>query len=171
MNIFIIGHKRHGKDTVAEIMLEEHGFSYQASSWVCAERFMFDLLKDEMGYESVMDAFLDRGKHRKRWFDEIHRFNQHDHARLSKLIFDTNDIYCGIRNRKEFEAAKRDIPNVFAIWVDASKRLPRESLESMELCESDADFVIDNNGSLEALKAQCRFLANRLREIDRDSVT
>jgi dephospho-CoA kinase len=39
----------------------------------------------------------------------------------------------------------------FVIWVDRSKHLPLESKDSMSLAEHIADFVIDNNGSLDEL--------------------
>ena len=42
----------------------------------------------------------------------------------------------------------------FTIWVDRSKHLPKESKDSMSLEEFMADFVIDNNGTLEDLKIQ-----------------
>src|SRR6185369_672766 len=38
--IVLVGHGRHGKDTVAEMLRDEYGFSFCSSSLFCAERVM-----------------------------------------------------------------------------------------------------------------------------------
>jgi hypothetical protein len=41
----------------------------------------------------------------------------------------------------------------YTIWVDASKRHPPEPDTSCTITSSDADFIIDNNGSLAQLNS------------------
>jgi hypothetical protein len=62
-----------------------------------------------------------------------------------------NDIYCGLRNIREYHAMKKDRVFDHCIWVDRSQHLPPEDISSMTLTAEHADIVIDNNGSLEDL--------------------
>jgi len=56
-----------------------------------------------------------------------------------------------MRKRDEFNASREAGLFDHVIWVDASKRRPPESADSMELVASDADTYLDNNGSEETL--------------------
>ena len=40
-HIYIVGHGRHGKDTVAEILRDRFGFTFTASSWFMADKVIF----------------------------------------------------------------------------------------------------------------------------------
>lgn len=143
--LMLLGYGRHGKDSVAEI-LTHYGFTYMSSSWAAAENVVFPVLGPKYGYETVEDCFEDRHNHRREWFDLITEFNTPDKARLPRIIYSQVDIYVGIRNRDEFLAAREEGLFDYAIWVDASKRLPVESTESCTVTPDDADIVIDNNG-------------------------
>ena len=52
MKILIIGHARHGKDTVADILYKNFNLTYTGSSQAAAEIFLYDALKDKYGYKS-----------------------------------------------------------------------------------------------------------------------
>ena len=65
--------------------------------------------------------------------------------------FQKNDVYCGNRSREEVQAAREAGLFDYAIWVDASQRLPLEDASSISVTEADADFIIDNNGTEEEL--------------------
>ena len=86
MNILIIGHMRHGKTTVAEMLEDEYGLSSKDSSMACAEIFIYDELKDKYNYESFEECYEDRKQHRPEWFQMICDFNDPDKARLAKEI-------------------------------------------------------------------------------------
>jgi hypothetical protein len=160
-DIYIIGHGRHGKDTVGD-MLEELGFKTCASSWFMAEKVVFPALKDKYGYDSVHDCFNDRHAHRAEWFDLIGEANPTG-VELSAGIFKEHDVYIGIRSRRELDAVKSDPSfNPFVVWVDASDRLPPEDIGSMELTVEDADYFLNNNGSIEKLKSDVYTLAMTL---------
>jgi hypothetical protein len=149
--LLLIGHGRHGKDTVCEILRDEYGFSFESSSQFCSKLFIFDQLKDQYGYASEEECYADRHNHRAEWYDAICAYNVPDAARLGREIFKEHDIYCGLRNKKEYHAMRNTGVFDYAIWVDRSDHLPLESASSMTLQQWMADFTIDNNGTLDEL--------------------
>ncbi len=87
MGMIICGTARHGKDTAAEIVQKYFGLTFAASSEFACDLFLYEKLKDELGYTSKEQCFSDRVNHRQRWFDEIVDFNTPDLGRLGELIF------------------------------------------------------------------------------------
>jgi len=98
--------------------------------------------------------YADRVNHRSDWHDAIAAYNIPDPARLGKELYAEFDIYCGIRSRLELDALKKQGVVHFTIFVDALKRLPAESSDSMKLSSADADYIIDNNGTRGELDAK-----------------
>ena len=160
--LLVIGHGRHGKDTVCEMLRDIYGFSFESSSQFCSKLFIFDNLKDKYGYATEEECYADRHNHRAEWYDAICAYNIPDAARLGREIFKEHDIYCGLRNRKEFFAMKNTSVFDYAIWVDRSEHLPLEPSTSMSLEQWMADFTIDNNGTLEELQFNVRQLIGHL---------
>lgn len=160
--LLIIGNARHGKDTVCEILNDTFDFKFRSSSDFCAERFIYNELKDKYNYKTYADCFNDRHNHRAEWYNMIHDYCQHDFARLGREIFAENDIYCGLRNKSEFHAMKNTNVFDYAIWVDRSDHLPAEDKTSMSLEIWMADYVIDNNGTVDDLKRNTNDLITRL---------
>lgn len=155
MKFMIIGH---GKDTVCELMKEMFGMSFTSSSWFACELFIYSLLKDSHGYNTIEECFNDRVNHRETWHTLIKEFNTIDRAKLARLIFEENDIYCGLRDRDEFLDAKAEGLFDYAIWVDASKRLPPESAASCTVTKADSDYILRNNGPESELRANLQNL-------------
>ena len=150
--LIIIGLARHGKDTVAEILEKIYGLKFASSSWIALHEFIYDALKDKYGYTCKDQCFEDRENHREEWARLVREYNRDDAARLGRLIFANNDIYVGLRNRREFEAIKKEF-NPITIWVDALIRKGiTETEESNQLKITDADIVIYNNDTEEALE-------------------
>lgn len=156
MKVLILGHARHGKDTFAELL----GISFKSSSVAALEIFLFDKLNEIRNsegldpYESIVEAFNDRGKHRSTWYEQISLYNREDPARLAKAIVSDSDCYVGMRNNIEYQACidSKIFDRIY--WVDASARKPRENPTSMSI-EYDPDLMtfIDNNKTLEHLKS------------------
>jgi hypothetical protein len=149
--LLVIGHGRHGKDTVCEILRDDYRFSFESSSQFCSKLFIFDQLKDLYGYANEKDCYNDRHNHRTEWYDAICAYNVPNPARLGREIFKEHDIYCGLRNKKEYHAMRNTGVFDYAIWVDRSDHLPLEDESSMTLKQWMADFTIDNNGTLDDL--------------------
>lgn len=151
MKLLVIGHGRHGKDTVSEILNEKYELNFESSSKFCSKLFIFNELKDKFGYETEEQCYKDRHVRRELWYDMICEYNKNDPSRLAREIFKQHEIYCGLRNKREFHAIKNNGLVDFTIWVDRSDHLPPEPKASMSLEPWMADFVIDNNGSLDDL--------------------
>lgn len=162
--LLIMGYARHGKDTVCELLRDLYGFRFTSSSQFCAERVVFPALQERYAeltimekpdvpiYETAQQCFDDRANHRKLWYDLITAHNTPDLARLGREIFEGHDVYCGIRNAREFHALRNAGVFDVAIWVDASARgLPAEGKDSCTVEPWMADFVLDNSGSLDDL--------------------
>jgi dephospho-CoA kinase len=149
--LLVIGHGRHGKDTVCEMLRDKYGYSFESSSQFCSKLFIYNQLKSKYGYTNEEQCYADRHNHRAEWYDAICAYNYPDAARLGREIFKEHDIYCGLRNKREFFAMKNTNVFDYAIWVDRSDHLPEEDSSSMSLKQWMADFTIDNNGSKEEL--------------------
>lgn len=162
LKLLVIGHGRHGKDTVCEILRDKYGYTFESSSQFCSKLFIYDQLKDKYGYSSEEQCYADRHNHRTEWYDAICDYNVPDAARLGREMFAAYDIYCGLRNKKEFHAMKNAGVFDYAIWVDRSDHLPPESKNSMSLEQWMADYTIDNNGTLSDLKFNLHSLISNI---------
>jgi hypothetical protein len=162
LKLLIIGHGRHGKDTVCEMLRDKYDYSFESSSQFCSKLFIFNMLKDKYRYYNEEECYADRHNHRAEWYDAICSYNIPDPARLGREIFAAHDIYCGLRNKKEFHAMKNTKVFDYAIWVDRSDYLPLESKDSMSLEQWMADYTIDNNGTLLDLEFNLTQLMNYL---------
>lgn len=129
--ILIIGHARHGKDTVAGIIKEITGMTYASSSEVANEVFIFDLLKDKYGYKTKEECFEDRISHRTEWFDLICAYNKEDKARLAKDILQRHDIYVGMRNNEELQECKCQglFDLIIGVYDTCKEHEPKESFD------------------------------------------
>jgi dephospho-CoA kinase len=150
--LLIIGNARHGKDTFAEMLNTEFGYTFESSSQSASNIFLYDLLKDKYGYSTPEEFFEDRVNHRQEWYEAICDYNKDDRARLAKGILERSDCYVGMRDREEIEECLRQGIFDLVIWVDASNRLPLEDASSFNIDKSCADFVIENNGTFEEFK-------------------
>ncbi len=156
--IFVIGHGRHGKDTVGEIIQEICGLTFESSSMFCAEHVVTPWL-EKLGitYDSLDECYEDRVNHRMEWYDAIRDFNKEDESKLSAAIFNKYDMYVGIRSRVEFLAARH--LSDLSIWVEASTRVPQVD-PTCKILPTDCDIIIDNNGTEEELREKMVRLLN-----------
>lgn len=186
--VLILGFARHGKDTVSEMLRDHYGLSFQSSSMFCADKVLWRIIHDadaraeflatvqvsrrhlfeaELAmmadeYVSVEDCFEDRGNHRELWYLAIRAFNTPDATSLGRALYDQHDVYCGLRHAAEFHAlVNAGIPDL-VVWVDRSDHLDPEDHASCSVEPWMADYVIDNNGSLEDLERNVRSLFDRI---------
>lgn len=150
--LLIIGHKRHGKDSMAEILRDNFGLKFKSSSQSAADIFIYDALKEKYNYKTSEECFKDRINHRAEWYEMICDYNKNDKARLAKGILESANCYVGMRDREEIEECMRQKLFDLIIWVDASERMPLEDSSSFNIDKSCADLILENNGSLEGFE-------------------
>lgn len=144
--VVILGHARHGKDTVCEMLRDEYGYTFTSSSFFCAEKVVFPKMRER--YADATECFDDRANHRAEWYNLIREFNRPDPTRLGRAIFAEYDLYCGLRHHSEFQAMRNAAVFDMAIWIDASDRMPKEPRSSCSVEPWMADYVLDNNGDV-----------------------
>lgn len=150
--LLIVGHKNHGKDTVAEMMQDIYGFTFESSSVAAARIFLYEKLKVKYGYGSFMECFKDRDNHRPEWYNEIENYNREDKARLAKDILATSNIYVGMRSEIEIDECLRQ--NLFDLIIgiyDPRKPLEDERSFKINLWQK-AHIVIPNAEGLKELQ-------------------
>lgn len=152
MKLLIIGHARHGKDTVAAMISESTGLTFKSSSQAASEIFLYDRLKVKYGYSTPEECFEDRVNHRAEWHDLICDFNHYDKAALAKEILKKDDIYVGMRSSAEIkECLAQDLFDFVIGVYDPRKPLEPKDSFNIDLW-TDADFIIPNGGTLDDLR-------------------
>jgi len=149
--LLILGHGRHGKDTLAEILRDAFGLKFVSSSQAASDIFIYNELKEKYGYKTSEECYEDRSKHRAEWYDMICEYNKDDRARLAKGILEQADCYVGMRDNEEIAECMNQGLFDIIIWVDASERLPLEDPSSFNIERKCADIIIENNGTLEEM--------------------
>lgn len=146
--MLIIGHARHGKDTLAEFLKKHFDYDSESSSIAALRLFLYDQLKSKYNYNTSSECFEDRVNHRAEWFDSIVEYNKDDLARLAKDILNKSDIYVGMRNNDELQECKRQ--GIFDLIVGVfNPTKPLEPLESFNIdIWNECDIIIPNAGTL-----------------------
>lgn len=173
--VLVLGHARHGKDTVCEMLSRVYDLTFTSSSLFCAERVIMPAV-DKVWldwefkegdvpppgpYASAEACFADRVNHRAFWYDTIRDFNRPDPTALAAAIYEENDVYCGLRHAAEYHAVfNAGLPDL-VVWVDRSEHVAPEGRDSCSVEPWMAHHVIDNNGSLEDLERNVRSLFDR----------
>jgi hypothetical protein len=158
MKILLLGDGRHGKDSAGEILTRDHGLRSVSSSEFAAQKAVYPVVADL--YADWRACFEDRANHRELWFHAIAAYNLRPGPMLAEQILEDHDIYTGMRRRDEFKRSRHLFDAV--IWVDRSDHLPPEPGGSMELTAYDADWILDNNGSLDDLRSRIHELMGEM---------
>ena len=157
----ILGHARHGKDTVAEILRDNHGFTFASSSlWAAEQAVRPALAAKGIVYASLEECYADRVNHRKFWYDTISEYNGYGASRLAEEILVEHDVYVGMRSLREYHASIKLFD--YVLWVDASERgVPLEPASSMDIpFDPSAMLKVDNNSDLYGLEEEISALVD-----------
>lgn len=152
LKVLVLGYKQSGKDTAAEYWRDTFGMTFKSSSWAAGEIFIFDYLMYKYGYTSKEECFADRVHRRAEWYDLICDYNKYDPTRLAKEILTKTGAYIGMRSKEEVQACIEQKIFDLIIWIDAEKRVGKESSDSCTVTEEYADIIIDNNGTEKEFK-------------------
>lgn len=147
MKLLIIGHGRHGKDTVAEHLRDKHGLSFVSSSYFLAERVVRPALMERgLIYDTLEACYEDRVNHRVLWRDIIRAYNGDDPARLARAVLEVSDCYVGMRSHEEYTASRHLFDAV--LWVNGFRRgLPADDSLTIKF-DPGQMILIDNGGAL-----------------------
>lgn len=160
--ILVLGHGRHGKDTVAEFINKHTGMSFKSSSLAAAEIFLYDALKGQYDYQSFEECFNDRHTQygpinmRQIWHEMISEYNTPDKAKLAEEILKHNDMYVGMRSDAECQASieKGLFDYIIGVYDPRKPLEPKESfnIDMWSVC----DFIIMNNSTLDVLEKRVK---------------
>lgn len=152
LKLCLLGHCRHGKDTLAEIIEKNFGLTFKSSSLAASEIFLYDALKDKYNYTSPEECFNDRVNHRAEWYELIKEYNSKDKSKLAKSILEKNDMYVGMREHTEIKACLEQ--NLFDYVIGVyDPRKPEEPKESFNInLWEESDFIITNSTTIEDLE-------------------
>lgn len=156
--ILVLGHARHGKDTVAERLAERLNISYTPASLIAAE-LIYD--KFPVTFNSPEDAYNKRAQYRTVWFDTIAERCERNKTFLADLVFETNLIYAGTRAKDELDAIITKYKPII-IWVDASERCSPEHPDSMQIEYRRGWLRLTNNSTEEDLLKKVDLLVDQL---------
>lgn len=159
--VLILGHGRHGKDTVAELLNQLTGLTYISSSWFANEKAVYHVLKDL--YVDANACFADRSNQRALWHSLIKNYNAEDPTKLATELLEEADIYVGMRAQREYQACRQKGLFDLVLWVDASHRSALESVTSFNISYDPKVMVlIDNNGNEAMLVHELRHKLGKL---------
>lgn len=161
--LLILGYARHGKDTVAEILKEQHGFNFMSSSEFVGREVMWNNW-GVAKYASFEEMFEDRVNHRVLWMEMISAYNTPDKTKTAATMLERGyDMYVGMRRFNELEACRNSGLFDAVVWVDRSDHLPPEN-GSMDITKENSgfDFLIDNNGTLPQLEDNVSTFLNNI---------
>ena len=151
MKIVLIGAGQHGKDTVGKLIEKHGGLKCTSSSEAALELFLFDLLSEKHGYKTIQEAYENRHKNRKEWYEAIQQYNTPDKTRLACDIMKSGDVYVGMRDPEELHACLEAGIFDFVVGV-YDPRKPLETHSKVVNVHEDSDYLIYNDKGLEELE-------------------
>lgn len=165
LNILILGHGRHGKDTLAQALHEKYGLVSSSSSehairlndvFFKIRARCCDAGKDGPKYRDCAEAYADRHNHRAIWFETIQEYNEkYGYTELATDLLRENNIYTGMRSLLEYEACLEERIFDLILWVDRGLFVEPESEDSFKIkFDPQRMHYINNNGRLEFSLAQ-----------------
>lgn len=165
--LLIIGYGRHGKDSFAEILRDECGFKFMSSSEFVGREILWDNWGCAV-YNSFEEMFEDRANNRVLWMQLISAYNTPDKTKTaSTMLFrDGMDMYVGMRRLDELNACRKAGIFDFIVWVQRPNLDPEIGSMDITLENSNPDFIIHNDGSLEDLKQKAIKFAKIIRAYD-----
>ena len=156
MKILILGHKEHGKTTIAEIFRNEYGLLFNDTSMEAAKILIFHKLKHKFNYNTYEECYNDRRNRRKEWYDLINKYNIKDKTRLTKIILEYNDLYVGMREQHQINKCIEEKLFDYIIGIYNPQK-PLESEESFNIdIFRECDIIFSNTSTKEALKIKVK---------------
>lgn len=152
VRILILGHARHGKDTVAEALASEFGLNFTSSSLFVAENCIWEQWGKTQGYKSIEEMYEDRDNHRATWHRLIAEYNTPYKTRTATEMFASgHHMYVGMRAMNEFVSCMRINLFTHVLWVQRPDT-PNEPIDSFNIPQYVTTDIIINDSNIENLK-------------------
>ena len=149
MKILILGHKEHGKTTLANL-LARYGFDFKDTSDLNVERFCeeqvpantvvvennrvvaTDSATQKARKELAAKIKADKDDYRVALFNSLREFTKDEPTKFVDFVLQKSDIYCGMRSLEELKASVHKFDYIFVI---KDKNKPNEAKESFDAAE------------------------------------
>ena len=157
--ILIIGYSEAGKTTASKLLAKQNNTECMGTAQVIMREIWVDCFQfsaktpSELGEQA---SFIKKLKLAERFGDLFriymrdvgNRLRSDDPAALAKACLELDfPIVEGVRTCEEFNACKHLFDEI--LWIDRELATPNET---DELVPSDADKIIDNNGTIDELR-------------------
>lgn len=113
--VLVLGHGRHGKDSLGNALYNHYGLKFRGSSEVAAAEVIYPMMKNF--YDSPEEAFDRRHENRELWAACIRDYNRNDKTKLARLVCEDGHGYTGLRDIAEVEACINEGIFTHIIWV------------------------------------------------------
>lgn len=163
MKIMVLGHKDHGKTTVANLLKSKFGFSF-ADTTQRLQKVVLNYIAKRPELSITETQYLkeletNKDAIRPLMVIALTDHNQNDPARFIKEQYKICDVYAGCRSSTEYKAAKGVID--FTFWVQDPRK--EENDPTMDIVfNPDTMIHISNNGSLLQLECNLKTVLYRL---------
>ena len=153
MKILILGHAEHGKDTVANILVELYGLKFYSATEYIADNIIFPSLKHK--YKSKEECLADKVNNRKLWYDLVYDYK----GDIVNEVLELSDIYVGLRDISTLIKCIHN--NTFDLILAVHNPFKKgEDTDSMTIpIFMYSDLVILNNKDIKSLKDKLRYLS------------
>lgn len=152
MKILILGHAGHGKDTVANILVNKFNLKFLSATEYINEKIIYPALSGK--YKDSRSCLLDKDNNRSLWYDLIYDYK----GDIVKEVLEVSDIYVGLRdinmllkciNNKTFDL----------ILCVFNPFLKKEDTSSMTIpLHTYSDIILLNNGTIDDLIKKVNFI-------------
>jgi hypothetical protein len=151
--IALLGYGRSGKDTAGGFLGLFTPLRYVGST----SMVLCPLIANSLGIP-VEQAWAERHKNRKYWYDWANAYREDDPTKLARRSLEYGDMVVGLRDKVELQACKEAGLFDLTIWV-ANCRVPYDP--TVTFTAEDCDVILENNTSYaqfyERLMHLCRF--------------
>lgn len=161
MKILILGHKEHGKTTLANL-LAKYGFDFKDTSDLNVERFCEEQVLANMVYtannhvvttdsvtrrarkELAAKIKANKDEYRVALFNSLRAFTKDEPTKFVDFVLQKSDIYCGMRSLVELKASTHKFDYIFVIKDNNKPNEAKESFDAAEYVFSDEFLSLPN---------------------------
>lgn len=140
MKYLILGPDSVGKTTVAEMITELTGCNYMDATIYAYS----NIILKHLDYDNFEECYSNKSKDREEWKGLINMYNSENPLRLVNEVLEQSDIYTGLREERQIQAAID--ANIFDLIIAVDIGYENNKFNQY------ADLIIRNKGSKKELR-------------------